>query len=655
MRPYPQKIRGISLLLALLLASCSSGDPQRTSTTTDATTGDTVYDTVTMPVRDVLADSGSTICAVLDGGVWCWGDGRYGQRGETGFTLSAYGDGNSSTTQSGAEVLLREFVYRVQDEIEQNCTEADLRPPHEYCLKVSPKNVTDAQAFSIAAAALSGEIGKGSWGLYTFDYKPETSTLTVTDPRSGRNCLARIKVADTPLNDQLDSWEQVQVNLEILESQDCRNFFDRLDEPKQPHPTLVRGMESDVSTITAGKNHFCGVRTGGVWCWGSDAATNRDALGGGGPWMFTMGKLGNLGALSPGIFFLADDRGISNYLVPKSLFSATPVPVIGLENNVSQVAAGVDHTCALRQGEVLCWGANNLGQIGTNPRNPTSWYIGGDFVPEALKVEGLGAGVQAISAFGDTSCALTAEGSVMCWGNNRHLQIGSFANTIRFNESDEPEYGGDTYSHYTPSPVVVEGFTSGVSMLGEGCALRDGRVVCWGRNDLADLNFDDEAEYLKLRPREATVTGMAGEIQALLGPHYINPSSLMSLTCGLAKGAVHCWESRLKQIPNDTVGPYTLPSFVPSEMQRDVVAMDDTCAMVAHNNQMRIIEIWCWGEFKLSDGKFEPGIGMQDDLYADSYDVPVTLPALVFCYNGGAFYRPVGLYGSQKCDSPPVE
>lgn len=238
----------------------------------------------------------------------------------------------------------------------------------------------------------------------------------------------------------------------------------------------------------------------------------------------------------------------------------------------------------------------------------------------------------------------------MCWGNNSRLEIGSFANTIRFNDAED----GDSYSHYTPVPVVVEGFASGVSLLGQRCAVRVGQVACWGQNNASELDFDNDDKYLRLRPREAVIAGMDGKVQALLGLHYLYQPSLLSLTCGLVDGAARCWESELGSAPNDGPGPYTLQSFTSPELQKNVVAMGDTCAMVLYDSSIGVFGVWCWGRFELSDGKFEAGVGVPDERFTDTYDVSFEMPWLAFCYSEGAFYRPVGPYGVQECGAPPA-
>ena len=189
-------------------------------------------------------------------------------------------------------------------------------------------------------------------------------------------------------------------------------------------PVAVSGLESGVAVIAAGVAHTCALTTGGgVMCWGNN-------------WY---GELG--------------DGTYTN--------RSTPVAVNGLESGVASLAAGEYHTCALiTNGEVMCWGYNQYGQLGDGTTTNGS-------IPVAISV--LNGEVTAISAGGDHTCVLTTSGGAKCWGANRYGQLGDGTYTDR------------------STPVTVKGLGSGVVSLAAGeyhtCALTtDGGVRCWGGN-----------------------------------------------------------------------------------------------------------------------------------------------------------------------------
>lgn len=233
----------------------------------------------------------------------------------------------------------------------------------------------------------------------------------------------------------------------------------------QPTPVAVSGLSSGVAAISSGSTHTCALTvSGGVHCWGSNGS----------------GQLGNG----------ADED------------QATPVAVSELTSNVKAISAGEMHSCALTVSDnVLCWGANALGQLGdgtgVNQRKPVA-------------VKGLASNVAALSAGWDHTCALLTSGVVQCWGG----------------QSGE-------------SVTTVSGLSSVVAISARAtytCALTgDGRVLCWGSNR-ANQPGDNATP--------APVDGLAGSVTAI--------SAGVAHTCAaLNNGGVQCWgENAAGQLGN---------------------------------------------------------------------------------------------------------
>lgn len=149
-----------------------------------------------------------------------------------------------------------------------------------------------------------------------------------------------------------------------------------------------------------------------------------------------------------------------------SSLTRDPVPApIGL-SAVSRVTAGATHACALRGGEIHCWGKNERGQLGL-----------GSFADQPLPARViLPKDVLAVDVAAGTNdtCAIASNGDVYCWGANESSQLGT-------------EAGVDQ-----PTPRRVEGIAEEVVALGvmerSVCALqRSGAVTCWGDNLLGQL------------------------------------------------------------------------------------------------------------------------------------------------------------------------
>jgi alpha-tubulin suppressor-like RCC1 family protein len=136
-------------------------------------------------------------------------------------------------------------------------------------------------------------------------------------------------------------------------------------------PRPVSGLPSDLTAVSAGGSSACALTAGGgVLCWGGDAE----------------GKLGN----------------------DSTTNSVVPVPVSGLTSGVTALAVGSLFACAVTSaGAVECWGFNNDGELGDNSSANSS-------VP--VQVLGLTGGATAVSAGGDSACAITTAGGVQCWG-----------------------------------------------------------------------------------------------------------------------------------------------------------------------------------------------------------------------------------------------
>ena len=195
---------------------------------------------------------------------------------------------------------------------------------------------------------------------------------------------------------------------------------------------------------------------------------------------------------------------------------------MGVSDAVS-VAPGADHTCALKADRtVVCWGQNNYGQLGTGTttQSNTARLVHGPSLVDILS------DVTAISSGRDHTCALKGDGTVACWGQNDFGQLGN-----GFAVEDLPN----------PLAATVPGL-AGVTAIGLGaehtCALKaDQTVACWGSPSLGQVGAGTYSTStpsgFPVRPTPLVVSGVTAATALAVGGAH---------SCALvAGGTVKCW------------------------------------------------------------------------------------------------------------------
>jgi alpha-tubulin suppressor-like RCC1 family protein len=192
-----------------------------------------------------------------------------------------------------------------------------------------------------------------------------------------------------------------------------------------------------------------------------------------------------------------------------------------------EVAAGDRHTCAVRAGEVFCWGYNAYGQLGIGSRQSR----GADRTP-LVPVDLEGRRAIGIAAGGRHTCALTSDGdpsagAAVCWGDDSFGQLGLSDGLAR---GTAP---GDVFD------AVPLGADRAVASLAAGlyhtCALlRDGGVVCWGDNRFGQLGVGGGSAPGSTANLAFTPVALGEAARALSAGAYHTCAVLVS-------GAVRCW------------------------------------------------------------------------------------------------------------------
>lgn len=174
------------------------------------------------------------------------------------------------------------------------------------------------------------------------------------------------------------------------------------------------------------------------------------------------------------------------------------------------LAVGWDHACAISRadvltpGEVWCWGANDEAQLGVPDPPP---YGTPQRVPTFTANTRQGA--VAVTAGKGFSCALRADGTVWCWGDNREGQVG----------------GGPMAARLSPTQADTQGTAWAVRAgRAHACALLGGgEVRCWGANTAGQLGDGTLSGGVTPRPVAGFARGAAqviadGDVSCALRP-----------------------------------------------------------------------------------------------------------------------------------------
>jgi alpha-tubulin suppressor-like RCC1 family protein len=333
----------------------------------------------------------------------------------------------------------------------------------------------------------------------------------------------------------------------------------------------VQGLDAPAIDLAVGGRHSCALLgNGAVTCWGSNGngqlgdgttserfeATEVAALPG--PVIaISAGWAHTCAVLAEGVVYCWGLNSFSQIGNLASHDQLTPAAVLSLDEPISAVAAGGNHTCALTEaGTAKCWGSGYAGQLGDGSY---SWSS-----PAPVDVLGL-SGALTLTAGTAHSCAVTVDG-VRCWGDNFYGQLGN-----------------GTLSA-SSTPVAVNGLEAGVTAVTTGgshtCALQaDSLVHCWGDNFNGQLGDGSRAG----RPAPQAVPAVT---------EWAGLAAGTSHTCGHTAGNAHCWgNNRHGQLGNGSLDPSAEPVAVSglAELSLLVAGTSHTCAASLAGG------VQCWG------------------------------------------------------------
>lgn len=307
--------------------------------------------------------------------------------------------------------------------------------------------------------------------------------------------------------------------------------------------------------------------------------------------------------------------------------SAGPAPVDDPQRPVRQRVVGMalsfQSTCALTADDLLhCWGENRAGEFGNGTTNPS-----------ATPVPGAG-GMTLASVHGSMGtpqmCGITLSRAGYCWGYNANGELGK-----------GPGVDGKT-------PVQVGGLAfKTIATSYHSCGVdMEGRVYCWGSSLGGQLGkgYDDGGAY---SPSPAPIASPA---------LYSTVTNGMQFSCALrqADGRADCWGwgagmgsgpiDRSVNVPTPVSGGHSFTRISAGE--------EHVCALADDG------QAWCWGKLtafpegfrgapeRIPGGRRFVEIASGARMLGAGTSCGRTEGGEVYCWHGGQ--APVALPGNRR-------
>jgi len=339
---------------------------------------------------NAIAAGGAHTCAIGGGSVFCWGSNESGQLGDaavspyvpapflsiTGFQHVSAGDRHACATSAGGAYC---WGWNPEGQLGNGAFDNSATP--QVVSQLGPGSSVRLMAAGQNHSCAWTDTGVGGvscWGYNEYGQLGNSTTTDSPTPVAVAGLSDTVSLAASGFHTCVArSGGGVQ----------CWGFNEhgQLGNGTSVSSTVPVNVEismffplSGATEITSGSGHNCAVVNGGAYCWGLNV----------------FGQLGD---------------GSTN-----EAHRATGVVGLGSGSGVTAMSAGGNHTCAMVNEGVQCWGRNTFGQLGTG--------VSGDSTTPVF-VSNLDSGVTAVASGGAHACAIV-DGGVQCWGYNAQGQLG---------------------------------------------------------------------------------------------------------------------------------------------------------------------------------------------------------------------------------------
>ncbi len=232
----------------------------------------------------------------------------------------------------------------------------------------------------------------------------------------------------------------------------------------------------------------------------------------------------------------------------------------GVQSRRVALGVGLQHSCAVREGALYCWGDGSDGRTGlldTDPRvRPT-------------RVSPTRADFVDVCGGEEHSCALTEDSSVWCWGKNLHGELGLSDFKVRLEPTLLP--------NLKLSRIACGGYNS--------CGLRsDGALFCWGDNFEGKIGQGDPFDSADIpTPTRVAPTRLFRDVG--VGQGHV---------CAVAReGDLSCWgrntDGQLGIASDEPQLRRPMPVASTLDFRRVAAGQRHTCAIAVDGR------LFCWG------------------------------------------------------------
>jgi alpha-tubulin suppressor-like RCC1 family protein len=364
----------------------------------------------------------------------------------------------------------------------------------------------------------------------------------------------------------------------------AHHVVDPSDAAMFVYPTRGSGGEPAWASLSAGRDHACGLAGGDLWCWGGNedgqvtgkisgdvSAPVQIAAMGVTTWTAVSAGVDDTCAIGNGHLFCWGRNDKGQLGIGGLAAVGAPVEVMGGLTDWTAVSAGVSHTCAISAGSgVLCWGEDDSSDLGSAVPGSTD-----------VPVVALAGSASLVAVSYQSSCAVRGDGELWCWGANANGELG---------ELNAP---ASTPLSATPLPATTTmgwtKLTGGGAML---CGLAGSDVYCWGgaqSGGLADGEWADSGIWQQVATGASDVS--TGCALRELGTNTEVGLDL-DLGCALVGSAVECWgDNRSGQLAQGGATMATTPVVVTGGHAFTSLATgaNHACALDGSGGT------WCWG------------------------------------------------------------